>query len=167
VIAIQLVYWRVGRIYRKRSFLYCVSDRVYRALAWQHVDQIRYNNKAQIKYNVNLSLCLISYAPRQDDTEGDGDIAPPFLTSALDGGKSSASRPSRFIPRERVLRTHRTEGWVGPRTGLNAMDWRKISCLCREPNPGRQVRSSFLYRLSYPGSLLRYNTNLLFCPACA
>jgi hypothetical protein len=44
VIAIQPVYWRVGRIYRKHSFLYCcVLDSVYRAVAWQRVDQIHYN----------------------------------------------------------------------------------------------------------------------------
>jgi hypothetical protein len=41
VIAIQPVYWRVDRTYRKHSFLYCcVLDRVYRAVAWQRVDQI-------------------------------------------------------------------------------------------------------------------------------
>jgi hypothetical protein len=41
VIDIQPVYWRVGRIYRKHSFLYCfVLDRVYRAVAWQRIDQI-------------------------------------------------------------------------------------------------------------------------------
>jgi hypothetical protein len=44
VIAIQPVYWRVGRFYRKHSFLYCcVLDRVYRAFAWQRIDQICYN----------------------------------------------------------------------------------------------------------------------------
>jgi hypothetical protein len=44
VIAIQPIYWYVGRIYRKHSFLYCcVLNRVYRAVAWQRVDKIRYN----------------------------------------------------------------------------------------------------------------------------
>jgi hypothetical protein len=43
MIAIQPVYLRVGRIYRKHSlFCCCVSVRVYRAVAWQRVDQIRY-----------------------------------------------------------------------------------------------------------------------------
>jgi hypothetical protein len=37
-------------------------------------------------------------APRHEDVSGSGDIAPPFLTSALDGGKRSASQPGRFIP---------------------------------------------------------------------
>jgi hypothetical protein len=32
---------------------------------------------------------------------GSGDIAPPFLTSALDGGEWSSSRPCRFTPREK------------------------------------------------------------------
>jgi hypothetical protein len=46
MIAIQPVYWRGGRIYRKYSLLYCcVLDRIYRTVAWQHVDQIRYNIK--------------------------------------------------------------------------------------------------------------------------
>jgi hypothetical protein len=46
MIAIQPVYWCVGRIYRKHSFLYCcVLDRVYRAVGWQRVDQIRYNKR--------------------------------------------------------------------------------------------------------------------------
>jgi hypothetical protein len=44
MIAVQPVYWRISRIYRKRSFLYCyVLDHVYRAVAWQCIDHIRYN----------------------------------------------------------------------------------------------------------------------------
>jgi hypothetical protein len=31
-----------------------------------------------------------------EDVWGSGDIAPPFLTSTLDGGEWSASRPDRF-----------------------------------------------------------------------
>jgi hypothetical protein len=54
VIAIQVVYWRVGRIYRKYCFFYfCVLDHVYRAVAWQHVDQIRYT----IMWPVLLHFC--------------------------------------------------------------------------------------------------------------
>jgi hypothetical protein len=33
---------------------------------------------------------------------GSGGIAPPFLTSALDGGEWSASRPGRYTPEERA-----------------------------------------------------------------
>jgi len=40
------------------------------------------------------------------------------LTSALEGGEGSASRPGRTLPpRERPV-THCIEGWVGLRTGL-------------------------------------------------
>jgi hypothetical protein len=35
---------------------------------------------------------------------GSGGIAPPFLTSAVDGGEWSASRPGRFIARGRSPR---------------------------------------------------------------
>jgi hypothetical protein len=44
-------------------------------------------------------------------------------TSALEGGKWSAARPGRTLPRERPG-THCTGGWVGPRAGLEG---RKIS----------------------------------------
>jgi hypothetical protein len=39
------------------------------------------------------------------------------LTSALDGGEWSASRPGRFTLRERAPDTHWIGGWVGPRSG--------------------------------------------------
>jgi hypothetical protein len=35
-----------------------------------------------------------------------------FLTSALDGGELSASRPGSFKPRERVPSNHWIGGWV-------------------------------------------------------
>jgi hypothetical protein len=44
-----------------------------------------------------------------------------FLTSALDGGEWSASRPGRFIPRETAPGTHWNGGWVGPRAILDAV----------------------------------------------
>jgi hypothetical protein len=46
---------------------------------------------------------------------GSGGIAPPFVTSALDAGEWSASRPGRFTPGEIALGTHWIGGWVGPR----------------------------------------------------
>jgi hypothetical protein len=42
-----------------------------------------------------------------------------FLTSALAGGKWSASRPGRFTPGERAPGTNWIGGWVGPRAGLD------------------------------------------------
>jgi hypothetical protein len=76
-----------------------------------------------------------------------------FLTSALEGGEWSASRPGRALsPAERALGTHCIGGWVGPRAGLDAETRRKIFCLCLESKPGRPVRSQTLYWLSYPSS---------------
>jgi hypothetical protein len=50
-----------------------------------------------------------------------------FLTSELDGGEWSASRPGRFTPRERAPGTHWIGGWVGPRADLDAVAMKKIS----------------------------------------
>jgi hypothetical protein len=51
----------------------------------------------------------------------------------------SASRPYRFTPGERVAGIHWIGGWVGSRTGLDAVEERKI-LHCRESNPGRPLR---------------------------
>jgi hypothetical protein len=57
---------------------------------------------------VNLSLRLTKHHTVKMYW-GSGDIAPPILTSALDGGEWSASRPGRFTPRKRTPSTH----WIG------------------------------------------------------
>jgi hypothetical protein len=56
------------------------------------------------------------------------------LTSALDGGEWSASRPGRFKARERAPGTHWIWGWVGSRAGLDAAVKRKIPSPSRESN---------------------------------
>jgi hypothetical protein len=53
---------------------------------------------------------------------GGRDIAPPFLTSALDGGEWSASRPARFTSGEIAPRTPLIGDWVRPRAGLDAVE---------------------------------------------
>jgi hypothetical protein len=58
-----------------------------------------------------------------------------FLTSALVGGEWSASRPSRFTPKERAPGNHWIGGWVDHRTGLNDMEKRKFLTL-----PGLKLR---------------------------
>jgi hypothetical protein len=54
---------------------------------------------------------------------GSGCVAPAILTSALDGGEWSASRPSRFTPGETAAGNHWIGGWVGPRACLT--QWSK------------------------------------------
>jgi hypothetical protein len=59
------------------------------------------------------------------------------LTSALDGGEWSASRPGRFTARERAPGTHWIGGWVGPRAVLDAVMKRKIPSPHWELNPSQ------------------------------
>jgi hypothetical protein len=47
------------------------------------------------------------------------------LTTALDGGEWSASRPGRFTPRVRAPGIHWIGGLVGPRAGLDAVEKKK------------------------------------------
>jgi hypothetical protein len=58
------------------------------------------------------------------------------LTSALDGGEWSASRPGHFTLRESASCTHWIGGWVGPRPVLDAV-------VKRSPSPRRE-RSLYL-----------------------
>jgi hypothetical protein len=58
-----------------------------------------------------------------------------FLTSALDGGEWSASRPSHFTPKERTPDTHWIGGWLSPRDVLDAVVKRKVLNPRRESNP--------------------------------
>jgi hypothetical protein len=44
------------------------------------------------------------------------------LTSALDGGEWSASRPCRFTHGETASGTHCIGGGVGPRSGMDVME---------------------------------------------
>jgi hypothetical protein len=50
-----------------------------------------------------------------------GRIVPPLSTWTLAGGEWSASRPGRFTPG-----THLIGGWVGLRTGPDAVEKRKF-----------------------------------------
>jgi hypothetical protein len=66
-----------------------------------------------------LSLCSVTHYAMRTHKGSEG-IAPPFLTSALDGGEGSASRSGRFTLIERVAGAHCIRGWVGPTAGLDA-----------------------------------------------
>jgi hypothetical protein len=65
---------------------------------------------------------------------GVGYSSMDFLTSALDGGEWSASHFGRFTPSERAPGSHWIGGWVGSRTGLDALVKRKIPSPRRESN---------------------------------
>jgi hypothetical protein len=82
-----------------------------------------------------MSLCF-NWGPRREDILGEWMYSPTHsLTSALDGGEWSASRPGRFIPRERAPFTYWIGGWVGPRAVLDAVVKREIPGPHRESNP--------------------------------
>jgi hypothetical protein len=63
-------------------------------------------------------------------------LPTPLFTSALDGGESSVSWPG-----ERATGTDWIGGWVGPRSGVNTVEKREISCTRWESNPGRPYRT--------------------------
>jgi hypothetical protein len=67
------------------------------------------------------------------------------LTSALDVGEWSVSRPGRFPPKEKVPGTHWIGGWVGPRAILDAVMKRKIPRTHRESNPRTSIAQSWLF----------------------
>jgi hypothetical protein len=73
------------------------------------------------------------------------------MISALDCGDRSDSRPGRFNPVKNTPGTHWIGGWVGPRTGLDAVEKRK-AFPCLESKLGCSARSPSLYQLSCPGS---------------
>jgi hypothetical protein len=72
-----------------------------------------------------------------------------FMTSALDVGEWSASRPGRALTQGKgTPGTHCTGGWVGPTGGLDTEARGKILSPLPgiEPrSPGRPARSQILY----------------------
>jgi hypothetical protein len=102
---------------------------------------------------VKLSLCSINYAIRHEDIWRIGDIAPPFLISALDTSEWSASHPGHFIP---PPHPGKDRGW-GPQAVWALWIGKNISYPCCESNPGRPVRSPSLYGLSCLGSATTLN----------
>jgi hypothetical protein len=96
--------------------------------------------RSSIIYVVNLLLLklkveravpvIVTGVPRHEGIMGEWRyISTHSLTSALDGGEWSSSRPGHFTPRERAPGTNWIGGWVGPGAVLDVVK-RKI------PSPG-------------------------------
>jgi hypothetical protein len=94
-------------------------------------------------------LNRLSTTPLRD--KGVGGIAPPFLTSALDGSEWLASRPCRYTPGARDHGTRWIGGWLSRKLSVDAEKKRKVTH-CRESNVGRLACIPSLYQLRYPGS---------------
>jgi len=80
------------------------------------------------------------------------------LTSALEGGVWSASRPGRLYLRERPG-THCTGGWVGPGAGLDRCGKSRPTGI---RSPDLPARSEWLHRLHYSGSTECKMSNINF-----
>jgi len=72
------------------------------------------------KYHTMKTYFVLNQAPLHQDVWESEDIAPRILN--LGSMKvSAASRPGCFIPVEKDPRVNWRGGWVGPRTGLDAV----------------------------------------------
>jgi hypothetical protein len=77
-------------------------------------------------------------------------IALPFLDHGEKGVRGQRHAPAALYSRERPG-THCTEGWVGPRSGLDRCGKSRPTGV---RSPDRPARSQSLYRLRYPAHIL-------------
>jgi hypothetical protein len=85
-----------------------------------------------------------------------------LLTSSLDRGEWSVSYNGHLTARKTAPVTHWIGGWVGPRTSLEALTKRKISCLCWESihdSSDVQPAAQSLYWVRYPSTWTVNNNN--------
>jgi hypothetical protein len=96
-----------------------------------NVEDASNDGLAKKEYPVGFLLhcSKLKKSTRREDVWGSGNIAPPFLTSALYGGEWSVSLSRRFILGETTPGTNCVEGWVGRRARLDAMDKEKMLTL--------------------------------------
>jgi hypothetical protein len=86
-----------------------------------------YWDRQNIKLYTILNNMCFNWAPRHEGVLGEWRYSfTHSLTSALDGGEWSASRPGRVTTRETAPGTHWIGGWVGPRAVLDAVVKGKI-----------------------------------------
>ena len=71
------------------------------------------------------------------------------MTTALERGKGSTSRPGRFLPPGKPG-THYTGGWVGPRASLDSCGKSFLTGIRSQDRP---APSQSLYRLRYPAHM--------------
>jgi hypothetical protein len=116
----------------------------------------------EINVKVKLSLCfffLTEHHATKAYWMSEGLALYTFLTSAVDGGKCSASRPGYFTPRERAPVTHWIGGWVGPRAGLDVVVKRKSPSPFRDSNPPKYKVKQKLITCSVISLLLITSVN--------
>jgi hypothetical protein len=91
---------------------------------------------------VKWSLCF-DRSPRHEGLFGEWRYSSTLsLTSALDGGEWSASRPASFTPRGRDAGNHWVGGWLGSRAVRDAVVEKKIPSPRRELNPRTPIVQS-------------------------
>lgn len=94
-------------------------------------EQARWIRSTSLLINDNRHMCK-GKMKLSLKTWWSGGILRSFLTSALDKGKWSASRPSRITAGKEPLDKHRIEDFMSPTAGLLASKRRKISWTCQE-----------------------------------
>jgi hypothetical protein len=95
-----------------------------------------------VPIKINLSLNF-NYAPRHQDSLVGGGSSTHSLTSALDGGEWSASRPCHFTPGEKSPGSYWIGGWVDFRAGEEKHS--QPSPGTEPPIPDRSARSTSHY----------------------
>ena len=138
------------------------------ARSWGYASVFQQNLTFTKTYRVNTrSVHLspyttnVSTAPCAHTIQAYGGIEVSFyliLTLALGGGKWSTSHCTNLTVLQTATRTHWIGGWVGPRSSLDVLEERKISCPCWELNP----RSSTPYYINYTTPPPSYNETFLY-----
>jgi hypothetical protein len=109
-------------------------------------EAILHRSSRFLQYSASVTRCYSKKQSRYTPQRRLGErkySSYSFPTSALDGGKWSASGPgSALPPGERTPGTHCTGDWVGPRAGLDTEARGKILCPCRASNLDRPVVQS-------------------------
>jgi hypothetical protein len=85
---------RLDNVERRKSCFYRDSNSD--PLGRPARSQLLYQLYQSANVKINLFLCLINEAPRNEDVWGSEIIATPLSTSTLDGGKWLASHSGRF-----------------------------------------------------------------------